>query len=142
MKILFLDIDGVLNCESTKEKVGFGRWAKFTGLDQRLLKLFLDWLKDKPIELVISSTWRLDQDQLTVMAFSGLRWKGITPNRGHRGQEIQEWLFLNAPANAEYAILDDIQQFYPHQMSRFVQTSYVHGLREKNLRKLEGILQI
>lgn len=148
MKILFLDIDGVLNCDSTKEKVGFGRYRHFLGLDQRLLKLLLDWLKrHSEVKLVISSTWRLDPDQLTVMAFSGLRWIGVTPNLGHRGKEIDAWLAgaglaLHNVEPAEYAILDDIRQFHPWQMSHFVQTSPIHGLREKNLRKLERILNL
>lgn len=148
MKLLFLDIDGVLNCDSTKERVGFGRFKHFRGLDQRLLKLFLNWLRGKPVQVVLSSTWRLDQDQLTVMAFSGLRWIGVTPNLGHRGKEIDAYLasigspILDSGPVREYAILDDIMQFHPWQMSYFVQTSPIHGLRPKNLKKLEAILKL
>lgn len=143
MKILFLDIDGVLNCDSTKERIGpdGGIFASFIGIDKRLLKLFQDWRADKPIEVVLSSTWRTDDRLMKVLADHGLTWLDITPNMGHRGREIDVWLTRHAPAD-EYAILDDIQQFYKHQLSRFVQTSYVHGIRPKNLKKLEGILNL
>lgn len=142
MKVLFLDIDGVLNNETTKERVGFGRFKGFIGLDKRLLALYLNWIKDKPIEVVISSTWRLDKDQLTAMAFNGLRWLDITPNMGYRGKEIEAWLNAKGAQVEAYGILDDIQQFYPYQHPHFVQTSYIHGLRPKNLKKLEGILSL
>lgn len=142
MKVLFLDIDGVLNNEKTKERLGpeAGIFANFIGIDKRLLKLFQDWLADKPIEVVISSSWRTDERMLKVLADHGLRWLDITPNRGYRGREIEEW--LKGKHVARYAILDDIQQFYGHQYRHFVQTSYIHGLRPKNLKKLEAILKL
>lgn len=145
MKYLFLDIDGVLNNDSTKEHVSQGRFKGFAGLDKRLLGLFLDWIKDKPIEVVMSSTWRLDQDQLAEMALSGLRWIGVTPNLGHRGKEVDAFLaskFYPSGQVQEYAILDDIRQFNSHQLPHFVQTSYIHGLRPKDLKKLERILKL
>lgn len=142
MKILFLDIDGVLNSDSTKERIGpdGGIFASFIGIDKRLLKLFQDWRADKPIEVVLSSTWRTDDRLMKVLADHGLTWLDITPNRGYRGREIEEWL-LGRDIEA-YAILDDTPQFYGHQQPHFVQTSYKHGLREKNLRKLGQILNL
>lgn len=142
MKILFLDIDGVLNCDSTKERIGpeGGVFASMVGIDQRLLELFQEWLKDKPIKVVLSSSWRTDDRLLAVLAKRGLEWFDITANRGYRGREIEEWLSLYD--TEEYAILDDIQQFYAHQHKHFVQTSYIHGLRPKNLKKLEAILRL
>lgn len=142
MKVLFLDIDGVLNNDTTKERIGpdGGIFASFLGLDKKLLKLFQDWLADKPIEVVISSSWRTDERLLKVLNDHGLKWVSITPNRGYRGREIEEW--LEGMPVTEYAILDDIQQFYPYQRPHFVQTSYIHGLRPKNLKKVESILEL
>lgn len=139
-RVIFLDVDGVLNNESTREQIGSlgGAYAKCTGIDKRLLKLFLDWLKGKPIELVLSSTWRIHSGHKRALRQAGLDWIGETPNRGYRGREVEEWLRDN-PADA-YAILDDIQQFFPYQHKHFVQTSYIHGLRAKNLKKVESIL--
>lgn len=140
MKVLFLDIDGVLNNEATKERCSQGRFKGFIGLDKRLLGLYLDWIKDKPIEVVISSTWRLDQDQLAEMANHGIKWRDVTANLGYRGREVQAWISQHMPD--KFAILDDIQQFYAWQLPHFIQTSYIHGLRPKNLKKVEAILNL
>lgn len=77
---------------------------------------------------------------MEVLKEHGLEWHSITPNRGHRGREINSWL-SNHPVE-EYAILDDIREFLPDQLPHFVQTSYIHGLRAKNLTKVERILKL
>lgn len=143
MKVLFLDVDGVLNCESTKERIGpeGGIFASFVGIDQRLLKLFQDWRRDKPIEVVLSSSWRTDERLMAHLKKHGLEWLDTTSNLGYRGREIDAWL-MEHDVGKNFAILDDIQQFYPWHHSHFVQTSYIHGLREKNLKKVEAILQL
>ena len=56
MKIIFLDIDGVLNRDSTKEK-----FRDFTGVDVYLTNKFLTWLEGKDYDVVLSSTWRFEE---------------------------------------------------------------------------------
>jgi hypothetical protein len=140
VKVLFLDIDGVLNNESTKERVGVGIFAGMVGLDARLVKLFLDWHANHPeIQVVLSSTWRLD-DRMHALVRDAIGCGMVTPNMGSRRKEIDFVLDWLKPTH--YAILDDIAQFSAEQQPHFVQTSYVHGLRERNLRKIEEILGI
>jgi hypothetical protein len=141
MKVLFLDIDGVLNCESTKEKVGGnGPYRSMHGLDTRLLKLFLDWLRAHPeVMVVLSSTWRLEPEMVVIIDRAGIPLVSATRNLRNRREEIDDFL-RRGPGITHYAILDDIAQFSAAQQPHFVQTSYVHGLRDKDLRRVEGIL--
>jgi HAD domain in Swiss Army Knife RNA repair proteins len=135
MKLLFLDIDGVLNCKMTTE-----RWNGLIGIDRRLVSMFLDWLSGKDLGIVLSSTWRLYDDTKEHLTAAGLSWIGQTPDlRAIRGHEIAQ--FLNETPGVEaYAILDDFADMLPGQLPFLVQTSPVHGLRRRNFAKLNRIL--
>lgn len=141
MKVLFLDIDGVLNSKKTTEKVGgTGLFKAFIGLDAGLVAMFKDWLAAHPdVKIVISSTWRLDEDLMDLVCDAGIPYIGVTRNMKNSAREVDDWLAAHPEVTA-YAILDDIQQFNDRQRSCFVKTSYAHGLREKNLRSVEVIL--
>lgn len=72
MKVLFLDIDGVLNRDGTRERIG-----GYVGLDKKLVDKLLGWLASHPeVQLVLSSTWRLD-GPLSVDLKAYLRESGI-----------------------------------------------------------------
>jgi hypothetical protein len=135
MKLLFLDIDGVLNCKTTTE-----RWNGLIGVDRRLAALFLEWLSGKDVGIVLSSTWRLYDDTKAQLSAVGLSWIGQTPKlRAVRGHEIAQ--FLNETPGVEaYAILDDCSDMLPEQLPFLVQTRHVHGLRKRNFAKLNRIL--
>jgi hypothetical protein len=135
MKLLFLDIDGVLNCKMTTE-----RWNGLIGIDRRLASMFLQWLSGKDVGIVLSSTWRLYDDTKEHLAAAGLSWMGQTPNlRAVRGYEIAQFL-SDTPGVEAYAILDDCSDMLPEQLPFLVQTSRVHGLRRRNFAKLNRIL--
>jgi len=137
MNILFLDIDGVLNNEHTKELSVTG----FRGLDLRLVKLFKDWFVQKEgLNIVLSSTWRTDPIMAAEVAAAGIPFVDHTPvfPRRKRGDEIANWTAQYQPER--YAILDDTAEFAAHQLPFFVQTSPVHGLRLKDLKRLDKIL--
>jgi len=127
MKIIFLDIDGVLNvyCESRDE---YG-----CCFHSHLVENLRILIEQTGAKIVIISTWR----------FSGLEiikemWEkrnlpgevvGITPNfmiqHGTtlcRGKEIDSYL-ENHPEIENYVILDDDTDMEEHQMARFVMTS-------------------
>lgn len=143
IKVLFLDIDGVLNCESTRERLGegFGIYAAFMGIDLRLLDLLKRWLIEHPdVNVVLSSSWRLDKRMAEEVQRQGIEYIDMTADLGQRGKEIDDWLSRHVVTH--YAILDDIQQFRGHQQPHFVQTSYIHGLRQKNLDKVASILEL
>lgn len=137
MKVIFLDIDGVLNNDTTKE-----HFKLFTGLSPHLVKTFKDWYKTKDYQIVLSSTWRKDEEFMQHLNENGIFWHSVTPQiHGYqRGFEIQMWLLRNECE--KYAILDDMNagEFLPNQRKYLVQTSYVHGLRSKDLKKVEKIL--
>lgn len=144
MKVLFLDIDGVLNGKYTKEKYlhsGFG--ASFTGIDTRLKTMFLHWLDKHPeVKIVLSSMWRKYPESVAEVCNNGIPLLDHTGNGYTRGYEIAMWLKKN-PEVTHYAILDDLHLgFTQHQIPHFVQTSYITGLRERNLKKIERILEL
>lgn len=135
-KIIFLDIDGVLNNSFTKE-----RFKQFTGVDARLCKMFLDWLKQRDYSVILSSTWRREDDFQAELQRNGLSWIDETPLLGRcRGQEIEVSIECYKPVS--YAILDDYgsTEFLKYQRPFLVQTSAVKGLEEKKLAKIDELL--
>lgn len=123
MKVIFLDIDGVLNCATTTQ-----RWRGFIGMDPVMVERFNQLVKDSGASVVLSSTWRLDDDWPATMKANGLGdyFIGRTPRltttrypsivRGYvpRGEEIEHWL-KEHPEVVKYAIIDDDSDFLPEQ---------------------------
>lgn len=120
MKIIFLDIDGVLNWRGTEDRID-----GFVGLDPELIAQFNRITEAHPdAKIVISSSWRhCSPFQKAYQDFAGLvkllHDRGLkgevidhTPihfgSRG-RGNEIREWLekWRRAGHTAEYVVLDD-----------------------------------
>src|SRR5215468_6996395 len=95
MRVLFLDIDGVLNCRTTRTRVQGMR-----GIDPRLVRILQGVLTAVPdLKLVLSSTWRLLPENCE-QVYSILPCYAVTPDFGYeiddvRGYEIQAWLELN-----------------------------------------------
>lgn len=111
MKILFLDVDGVLN------RCG----ASGHGLESDKISILKTIIDATGCEIVLSSTWRKSKEQRQrlhkVLESDGIKWNGDrTPvferkvgflwEADGRGKEIQSWLTDNAP-NATFVILDD-----------------------------------
>ena len=139
MKVLFLDIDGVLNSQDffLKRKYALVSslltypLSEFDILAVERVNTILDKTNAK---LVISSDWRFMEELDDILKKVGLRHSihDITPyGMGKdRGYEIQEW--LDKHDNVEnYAIIDDINNMLSGQQSHFVQTSDIHGLTEE-----------
>lgn len=136
MKVLFLDIDGVLNSYTTKERFGL-----FVGVDRRLLQRFLLW-KPESVSVVLSSSWRNHDYHCEHLNELGVTWIDKTPHLwGHdRGDEITKWLRTH-PEVTHYAILDDNYEFSDH-LDHFVRTNEETGLTEENLIKVSQILEL
>ena len=125
MKIIFLDIDGVLNVGGTRiDSYGQSFQPEFVA---NLAKI----IKETEAEIVISSTWRMSG--LDVMRNM---WrdrnlpgnvKGITPRLESRirGEEIKEWIKLTKDkVNIEkYVIFDDDDDMLVSQFPYFIQCS-------------------
>lgn len=109
MKVLFLDVDGVLNTPRTIRKFGFNF------IDDILVALVARIVKETEAKIVLSSTWRLeDKDKRLVikaLANHGLYIYDYTPHIKKEGTwterrvEIQTWLDQNNVT--KFAIIDD-----------------------------------
>ena len=103
MKVIFLDIDGVLNCKQTANP----RELPYV-VDRRLLARFKRLLDRTGAKVVLSSTWRYDPAGL----FSAKRWGipfiGVTPDmpKRPRRDEIRAWLKKH-PKVTRFAVIDD-----------------------------------
>jgi hypothetical protein len=140
-KILFLDIDGVLNSDSTKE-----RFLQFTGISIFLATKLCRWLeKRKEVGVVLSSTWRLEDAFRNHVKLQGIDFVDCTPDLRSaglkRGFEIEMWL-KDHPNVTTYGILDDYDpsMFLAQQRPWLVQTSPIFGLRDRNLAKLDDLM--
>ena len=162
MKILFLDIDGVLNDsawmttlkkgDEANRVYGSGDEWWIDMLEPRAMLLLNDLLERTGAKVVVSSTWRLRhtpealQKLMEVRGFTG-EVIGRTPRISlGRGIEIRQWL-KEHPEVESFAIVDDDSDMEPH-MDRLVQTSWfgqpgprgAGGLRPEHVDRLEGLL--
>jgi hypothetical protein len=103
MKVLFLDVDGVLNCSTTRNPRHFPYVV-----DQRLLTRLQKLLDRTGAKVVLSSTWRLDPVGLFAAKHSGVPFIGVCPDkpRSPRRKEILSWL-ADHPKATRYAVIDD-----------------------------------
>lgn len=140
-KILFLDIDGVLNSASWfKRRNKEQRFSGLNELDIELMHLFDEIVEKTGCFVVLSSTWRLSKHYREDLERQGLNTNFIidrTPHMprpsgtgveyGERGKEIRAWL-ENNPDVTQYAIVDDDSDMLPEQSQSFFQTSWENGL--------------
>ena len=138
MKILFLDIDGVLN--SMRTSVAFGGFPTKldpTGaFDQAAICMLQRLCDSSGVQIVLSSSWRETHAFEAVGEAFGLPIIDRTPSlRGSRGQEIAAWLDAH-PAVQTWAILDDEMAMLDAQLPRFVQVDGDNGLMWRDYLKL------
>lgn len=149
MKILFLDIDGVLNSVDWYKRRLSRRDRPRDEIDPIALQRLVDVLKATGAYVVISSTWRkLYPTDLICKHFCALgmpeelieRFIDVTPVlKGFRGDEVQAWLDKH-PEVKQYAIVDDDVDFHPHQHPYFVNTTHATGLLLSDVEDLMRIL--
>ena len=140
MKIIFLDIDGVLNNDHTKE-----RFVNFIGVDARLRDMFLNWLKLHDHDIILSSSWRIPTafgNFKEELKRNGIYWIDETPQLPGlgRGEEIE--VCINRHNPKKYVILDDMgpTEFKKYQRPFLVQTSAIKGLEPKKLARMDQLL--
>lgn len=113
MKVIFLDIDGVLNSMDWFEKnKGIKGYKKINPKKVELLKEIVDKTN---AEIVLSSTWRnipehhLFSYLVDMLKSKGMEIKSFTPKLGqNRPKEIKAWLEKNKTEEIESFIsLDD-----------------------------------
>ena len=136
MKVVFLDIDGVLNDAVTTAELWDDK-PKKDHLD--CLKAIIDATNAK---IVLSSTWRLfpsaRNDVKNALRNVGLEFIDKTKELRDRASEIQEWLNRH-PEVEKFVILDDeeISGKFPDNL---VQTTFYRGLLPEHVEKAIKIL--
>lgn len=132
MKVIFLDVDGVLNMH--------GSGGLYT-LNKARLRLLEEIVKETGAQIVVSSTWRNSAAHMkklsNALGYRGMKIIGITDRLGiskngeryYRGHEIQKYLD-DHPEVEQFVILDDDSDMLDSQLRHFVQTDGMIGLTE------------
>lgn len=132
IKVLFLDVDGVLNSIRSTSRLPLSKPAL-----RRLRRI----REATGCQLVLSSAWRVIPECRDKLRRAGLRFYGMTPryNCGCRGEEIKAWLNEH-PEVIRYAIVDDDSDMLEEQLPFFVQTSMETGMQDHHAEKIIAIL--
>lgn len=125
MKILFLDIDGVVNCSKTPM-----RHDEFIGIDPHMALLVGRIIESSDIKMVLSSAWRFHEKGREEVKKRVYDFIDMTPAGSTRGAEIKQWLDAH-PEVTKYAILDDCDDILEEQMPNFFKTSWETGITEE-----------
>jgi HAD domain in Swiss Army Knife RNA repair proteins len=143
MKVIFLDIDGVLNCKTTPNPRGFPYVV-----DKRLLRRLNKLLDHTRAKVVLSSSWRIDPAGLFAAKHWGIPFIGFCPDmpKSPRRNEVLAWLKRHPKATRFVVIddeddeLDDLPLFQPSaatgltpEIAKGVE-DYLEGKTEKTMR--------
>lgn len=135
MKILFLDVDGVLNNAKTDMSDGWG-------IDLYMAFLVGKIQLDTDCEVVLSSSWRFSNEGIKKVNDRVVKLFDITPvdTKGlrTRGDEVNCWMesYLSIPPSqrediTHWAIVDDEMDFNKEQITHFFKTSFQTGLTKE-----------
>ncbi len=143
MKVIFLDIDGVLNCDKTPNP------RKFPYIVDKKLLVRLKKLLDRTgAKVVLSSTWRCDPVGLFAAKHWGVPFIDVCPDkpRSSRCREITSWL-ADHPKVTRFVViddedheLDDLPLFQPSSRTGITQgiskgvERYLNGQTEETIR--------
>ena len=129
MKVLFLDIDGVLNKASDYEVIVGGNYSLLR-VNQCLTERLKKVLNNTGAKVVLSSSWRLLKGGREFVEECGIPVMDVTDNGpGKRGDMIKRW--LDSHDVVTYAIVDDDSDMLVEQLPHFVLTEFVTGLTEQ-----------
>lgn len=139
MKVIFLDVDGVLNHGNSKIKV-----------EDDKIELLKQIINETKAKIVLSSDWRFwlgtDDEDVALLQEKlksiGTEIMSSTPDskHGYRGAEIYQWINeWQGETIEKFVILDDRDDMKPY-MNRLVQTSFNLGLQEKHVKRAIKLL--
>ena len=160
MKVLFLDVDDVLNHHETTDVIlcpdGTPSWipgrnpkVAWLGLDEHRLEFIRNIVKKTKCKIVLSTSWRGDD-----VAEAYLRKRlgeetasqiiGATPDfkgRKSRAEEIDHWLSEKNDVT-KFVVLDDTEWDDLERFGRsFVQTTTYVGMDEEHMSRIIEILR-
>jgi hypothetical protein len=152
LKVLFLDIDGVLNSRDwylRRDRDAEDR--PLNELDPDAVRRLERLLQETSAKVVVSSTWRILHKLPTIWRL--MRQKGLSLESARlfldktpvsrsrfRGEEIQEWLRAHEGEIEGYAIVDDDSDMLEAQKPHFVKTSHDFGLQDADVEALKACL--
>ena len=144
-RILFLDIDGVLNSEEYYKNCNNSS-ENFSRFDSSSVSLIKSLIEEFSLKIVISSTWRygavdrlmheLKKNKLLDYLYHD--WFTPVIHPAHRGTEIKLWLDLH-PEVADYVIIDDDDNMLEEQKNYFVRTSLHLGMNNEHYNRVRAI---
>ncbi len=152
--VIFLDVDGVLNCETSKSYVITEDRRVLTGIDKDKVKRLASIVAATGADIVLTSSWRNGWYTSDGFLFGSttlsnhakylrnhlykkgklfIRDKTSNSYKG-RGEEIIFWLKMH-PQTKAWVVLDDDEEwsdFYEHDeiMRHWVKTDYETGLTD------------
>lgn len=136
-KVLFLDIDGVLNStERARNNIPYSVFMP-EGL------AFLRHLVAHGVRIVVSSSWRLGRTIPQLSEALTVPVADVTPRspfESCRGEEIQSWLDANGAP--DYCIIDDDNDMLPEQRPRFVRTTCELGMQPWHMDEVCRVLSL
>jgi hypothetical protein len=146
MKILFLDIDGVVNCEKTMQ-----RHRGAIGIDPYMAFLVGNMVQELDLKVVLSSSWRhwdegveeINNQVIPIFDKTGREpyikeeEEAVPKIYTQRGREIKKWLDAH-PEVEKYAILDDDTDMLPEQLPNFFKTSWKTGVTPEIIEKVKN----
>lgn len=153
MKVIFLDVDGVINCRTTKERI-----RGYIGVEQEKIALIREIVDATNAKIVLSSTWRLDyiwhKEDKSVnldtynyleeeLAKQALDIFDVTPrhNDSWRGREIQDWIDNCGQEIESYVVIDDeIYDISKEHKGHIIQTSWSTGIKPNAVKMSIDIL--
>ena len=147
MKVIFLDIDGVLNAGD------FDADAESSSIDRRAVGRLKRVLRDTGAQIVLSSSWRymVLEGAMTLSGFEYLlRTHGMPKGclldctcademTGDRGAQIRRWVAEHRPLE-QWAVLDDVELALGDEGWRHVRPRRDQGLSEDDAAALVRIL--
>ena len=144
-RIIFLDIDGVLN--NLGSVIGLGDPSHH--LDPVSVGLMTRLCEEAGASIVISSSWRIGRtveslkdefDKLGAHKLADRFMDRTKDFQAIRGKQIARWIEDNA-YTGRYVIVDDDSDMLPEQKPYFVHTSWEDGFRAKHYRDALKILK-
>lgn len=146
IKVIFLDVDGVLNSRNTTRRTAGG----YTFIGSRQVSRLKHIVRQTGAKVVLSSDWRYDRDDPKVnsdflelkaeLHRYGIDFYGYTPElpSAHRDAEIDLWLREHNEVG-NFVILDDRLDIEPNK-DHWVQTVMSRGLGTKETEQAIAIL--
>lgn len=159
MRVIFLDIDGVLNSQRYFESGAIDpsglSWGK-SQIDPEAVSRLNTLVAETGAKIVISSSWRHMWSLGEMKKMLGERGFehvddiiDITPTLdGVRGDEILDWLEnqeegsrIGGESVGDFVIIDDDSDFpHPGQSEKLVQTNHEVGLTDLDVRRAISVL--